>query len=172
MTMSPDRGGIFDALLWLTRIGLGGRAGSGRQYVSWIHESDFINAIQWLIRHDELTGPVNVASPNPLPYSDFQRELRKAWGMPIGLPAAEWMIEIGTRILRTESELVLKSRRVVPARLLRSGFSFEFPTWSDAANDLVHRWRGTRGKTTTSSISDRPEIRQSLGNRGSKIQAR
>ena len=141
MTMSPDRGGIFDTLLRLVRFGLGGRAGNGRQYVSWIHEVDFIRAVHWLIDHEEFAGPVNLAAPAPLPYTEFQRALRAAWGMPLGLPATGWMVELGTRLMRTESELVLKSRRVVPGRLLRSGFRFDFPAWPEAARDLCARWR-------------------------------
>ncbi|HKF51645.1 MAG TPA: DUF1731 domain-containing protein, partial [Candidatus Acidoferrales bacterium] len=107
----------------------------------WIHDADFASAIDFLIAHEEFSGVVNVASPNPLPNSDFMRELRKAWGAKIGLPASRWMLEIGTFVLRSESELVLKSRRVVPGRLLANGFKFQFPDWPAAARDLVHRWR-------------------------------
>lgn len=139
MVMSPDRGGIFDVLLGLVRRGLGGRAGSGRQYVSWVHEADFIRALYWLMEHGEVEGAVNVSSPNPLPYTDFMRGLRQAWGTRIGLPATEWMLEIGTWLMRTETELVLKSRRVVPGRLLEAGFEFQFPHWPEAARDLVDR---------------------------------
>ena len=139
MIMSPDRGGIFATLLGLVRMGLGGPAGNGRQFVSWIHDADFIRAVYWLIDHDELSGAVNVASPNPLPYSQFMRGLQRAAHVPFGLPAARWMLEIGTRVMRTESELVLKSRRVVPQRLVASGFAFDFPTWPPAAADLVAR---------------------------------
>ncbi len=141
MTMSPDRDGIFDTLLGLVRLGLGGTAGSGRQYISWIHDRDFIRALYWLIEHEEIAGPVNLASPNPLPNREFMRKLRAAWGTGIGLPAMEWMIKLGAIFMRTESELVLKSRRVAPTRLLESGFKFEFPDWDAAANDLCRRWR-------------------------------
>ncbi len=141
MTMSPDRDGVFDVLLGLVRRGLGGSVGNGRQYVSWVHDGDFIRAVSWLIAHDELSGPVNVAAPNPVPYADFMRGLRQAWGIGVGLPATKWMLEIATFILRTESELVLKSRRVVPGWLLASGFTFQFPTWPEAAADLCRRWR-------------------------------
>lgn len=144
MTMSPDAGGIFDVLLGLTRRGLGGRAGSGRQYVSWIHEQDFVRAVYWLIDHEELAGPVNLAAPGPLPYADFMRGLRDAWGIRIGLPAMRWMLEIGAVFMRTETELVLKSRRVVPGRLVQGGFSFDFPEWAPAARDLCARWRKQR----------------------------
>lgn len=138
--LSPDRGGAFDLLLGLVRRGLGGQNGDGRQFVSWIHDRDFIRAVRWLIDH-ELEGPVNLASPNPIPNAEFMRTLRQAWGIGIGLPSTRWMLEIGTFFLRTETELVLKSRRVVPGRLLEAGFDFEFPTWNEAAADLCRRWR-------------------------------
>lgn len=123
------------------RCGLGGTSGNGRQYVSWIHEIDFVRAVRWLIEHETLSGPVNLAAPNPLPNSEFMRALRKAWGISIGLPAAEWMLEIGAIFLRTETELILKSRRVVPGRLTQAGFKFEFPDWPAAARELCARWR-------------------------------
>ncbi len=138
MTMSVDEGSVFNVLSRLARRGLGGRVGSGRQYVSWIHEHDFVKAIQFLIDY-EVDGAVNLCSPNPLPQAEFARELREAWGMSFGLPAAEWMIELGCWAMRTESELVLKSRRVVPGRLMDMGFQFDFPIWRDAAMDLVRR---------------------------------
>ena len=141
VVMSPDRGGIFDALLGLVRHGLGGTSGDGRQFVSWIYERDFIRAIYWLIEHSEMSGPVNLASPNPIPNAQFMQNLRRAWGARIGLPAANWMLVIGAFFMRTEPELVLKSRRVVPARLLQSGFNFEFPDWAAAAQELCGRWR-------------------------------
>ena len=112
--LSPDRGGIFDVLLGLVRRGLGGTSGDGKQYVSWIHEQDFINSVNWLINHEELSGAVNIASPNPLPNKDFMRILREAWGTSVGLPATEWMLAIGAVLMQTETELVLKSRRVIP----------------------------------------------------------
>jgi uncharacterized protein (TIGR01777 family) len=136
MTMSPDAGGIFDTLLRLVRRGLGGTAGDGRQFVSWIHADDFTRAIRWLIDHDEIDGVVNVSAPSPLPYSEFMRILRDAAGVRFGLPAAKWMLEIGAMFMQTETELVLKSRRVVPARLLQNGFTFAYPTWAAAARDL------------------------------------
>jgi len=146
MTMSPDFGGVFDTLLGLVRRGLGGRSGDGRQFVSWIHEMDFIRAIHWLIEHETLSGPVNFAAPNPLPNADFMLGLREAWGTRVGLPAAAWMLEIGAIFLRTETELVLKSRRVIPGRLTQSGFNFEFPNWPEAVRELCERWRQSRRK--------------------------
>jgi uncharacterized protein len=141
IVMSPDRGGVFDLLLRLGRFGLGGRAGDGRQYVSWIHDRDFLRAVYWLIDHDKLDGAVNLAAPHPLPNADFMRALREAWGIRLGLPASAWMLEIGTWLLRSETELILKSRRVIPNRLAQNGFAFDFPSWPDAARDLCRRWR-------------------------------
>jgi hypothetical protein len=128
-------------LLKLVRFGLGGTNGSGRQFVSWIHEVDFVRAVRWLIENTSISGPVNLAAPNPLPNAEFMRELRHAWGTRVGLPSTEWMLEIGAFFLRTETELILKSRRVVPGRLLQEGFAFEFPQWPEAARDLCTKWR-------------------------------
>ena len=145
MTFSPDAGGVFDVFLGLVRHGLGGANGTGRQFVSWIHEVDFVRAVELLIGDAEFTGAVNLASPNPLPNREFMRAMREAWGTRVGLPTTEWMIEIGTMLMRTESELVLKSRRVVPGRLLKAGFEFRFDEWPEAARDLVQRWKEQRG---------------------------
>jgi uncharacterized protein (TIGR01777 family) len=140
MIMSPDQGGIFAVLRRLARLGLGGRAGSGRQYVSWIHEQDFVRVIETLFVDESLSGPINVCSPNPLPNAEFMKILRRACGAPIGLPATKWMLEVGAFFIRTETELILKSRRVVPRRLLESGFEFQFPRWREAAEDLCQRY--------------------------------
>jgi len=141
MVMSPDYGGIFDVLLRLARLGLGGPAAGGRQFVSWIHDQDFIRAIRFLYERDDLSGAVNLAAPGPLPYRDLMRAMRKAWGIRLGLPATKWMLEIGAWVLRTDTELVVKSRWVVPGRLLDAGFVFDFADWPTAARDLVTRWR-------------------------------
>jgi hypothetical protein len=145
MTMSPDPGGVFSVLSGLVRAGVGGTQGPGTQYVSWIHDQDYCRAIDLLLAHPEITdatnGIVNMTAPNPLPNGDFMRELRRAWHVPIGLPAASWMLEIGALFLRTETELILKSRRVIPAVLLRGGFNFQFPAWPEAAANLVARYR-------------------------------
>ena len=139
MTMSPDADGIFDTLLTLVRRGLGGASGDGRQFMSWIHYQDFVRAIYWLIDHEELDGPIIVAAPNPVPNEVFMRTLREASGARVGLPATKWMLEIGAVFLQTETELILKSRRVVPGRLLKSGFAFDYPAWNEAALDLCRR---------------------------------
>src|SRR5215510_14270791 len=139
MVMSPDRGGVFDTLLALAQRGLGGSAGDGRQYVSWVHDQDFIRAVHWLIEHEELEGPVNIAAPDPIPNSEFMRVLRSAAGVSFGLPATALMLEVGAFFLRTETELILKSRRVTPGKLSQSKFIFQFPTWAQAAQELCDR---------------------------------
>lgn len=147
MTLSPDPGGVFDTLLALVRHGLGGSAGNGRQFMSWVHYEDFVAAVRWLIDREEIDGIVNVASPNPLRNADFMRILREEHGASFGLPAAEWMLEIGAVLLRTETELILKSRRVVPARLLENGFVFRHADWRDAARDLCRQWNARHAAT-------------------------
>lgn len=139
IVMSPRPGGAFSLLLRLVRFGLGGREGDGRQFVSWIHHGDWVRAVRWLIAQPDLAGPVNLASPHPLPNDEFMRELRRAAGVPFGLPASRWMLEAGALVIRTETELILKSRRVIPTRLIESGFAFQFPEWPIAAEDLVRR---------------------------------
>lgn len=139
VTFSPDQDGVFDVLSTLVRRGLGGTQGNGRQMVSWIHEADFIRAVDFLIDQEEISGTVNLAAPNPLPNRFFMDDLRKAWIVPVGLTAPAWLLEIGCFLMQTETELVLKSRYVVPGRLQRAGFQFLFSEWSRAAADLVAR---------------------------------
>jgi len=141
ITFSPVAGNAFAMLLNLVRLSVGGAQGNGRQFVSWIHELDFARAVEFLIAREDIDGPVNIASPNPLPNREFMAGLRDAWGMPNGLPAPAPLIELAAIFLRTESELVLKSRCVIPGRLLDAGFEFKFPDWPEAAQDLVERWR-------------------------------
>jgi uncharacterized protein (TIGR01777 family) len=141
LTLSPDPGGVFDVMLALVRRWMGGPMGHGTQYVSWIHEADFVRAVEFLIARDNMSGVVNISSPHPVPNRHFMRALRQAWCVCPGLPLAKWMLEIGALLLRTETGLVLKSRRVIPGRLQAAGFGFGFPEWPSAARELVERWR-------------------------------
>jgi uncharacterized protein (TIGR01777 family) len=147
IVMSPDRGGAFDLLLRMVRLGLGGTVAGGAQFVSWIHDQDMVRAVEFLLDFEDLDGPINLAAPNPLPQRDFMRTLRAARGVHIGLPATNWMAELGAFILRSDTELLLKSRRVTPGRLLDADFSFRFPNWRDAAHDLVQRSRNRQDNT-------------------------
>ncbi|SEB36864.1 TIGR01777 family oxidoreductase [Terriglobus roseus] len=145
MVMSPDTGGVFDVLLGLVRHGLGGTQGNGNQYVSWMHDQDFVRATLFLLENENISGPVNMCAPRPVPNRDFMRELRLAAGHRLGLPATAAMLEVGAIFVRTETELILKSRRVAPAVLEQAGFDFHFPEWPSAAKNLVRRWRVTHG---------------------------
>ncbi|MFI7415051.1 TIGR01777 family oxidoreductase [Streptomyces sp. NPDC049627] len=164
MVMSPDRGGVFDVLLGLARLGLGGPVAGGAQYVSWIHDRDFVRAVDFLVDREDLHGPVNLAAPEPLPQRAFMRALRSAWGVPVGLPATKWMAEIGAFALRSDTELLLKSRRVVPGRLLDEGFTFEYDRWPAAAEDLAQRVRLRRPDGSRSGTV-RPALSRSSGGR-------
>jgi uncharacterized protein (TIGR01777 family) len=158
MVMGPGRGGVYEAFRGIARKGLGGTLGRGAQFVSWVHVDDFCRAAEFLIDPPATGGPpldgaVNVASPNPLPNRDFMRAVRAAAGAPFGLPATRWMLEVGALVLRTETELLLKSRRVVPTRLLGAGFTFDFPDWPAAARDIERRWAEVR---VASEAASRP----------------
>lgn len=141
IVFSPVPGSTLAIYLNLVRVGLGGTQGNGRQFVSWIHEIDFARAVDFLIERDDIAGPVNIAAPNPLPNREFMQALRDAWDMPNGIPAPQPLLEVATFLLRTESEPVLKSRRVFPRRLLEEGFRFQFPDWPAAAENLVQQWK-------------------------------
>lgn len=136
MVLGWENGGVFRVLRRLVLMGLGGRMASGKQFVSWIHAFDFCRAINWLITSSELEGPVNLSAPNPIPNCELMWAVRQACHRRAGLPATRWMLEAGAFFLRTETELILKSRRVMPARLLASGFEFRFPELRPALADL------------------------------------
>ena len=129
--------GPFKILERLAKIGLGGPVGSGNQYVSWLHIKDFCRAIEWIIEHPDLSGAINLAAPTPLANHELMAKLRRAVGRSIGLPAPTPLLKLGTFFLRTEPELVLKSRRAPPTRLINSGFKFQYPDWESAVKDLV-----------------------------------
>jgi uncharacterized protein len=136
MVLGNRSNSVFPVLKRLALFGLGGKMGSGKQFVSWIHEADFCRAVGWLITHENLNGPVNICAPNPLANAEMMRTFREVLGLLVGLPAAKWMLEIGAFALRTEAELILKSRRVIPRRLVESGFEFGFPFLRQALENL------------------------------------
>ncbi len=146
IVMSPDRKAPFEILLRLVRFGAGGRLGDGEQFTSWVHHLDFVRAVEWIIEDEDISGVVNVAAPNPLRNDEFMRALRDAWGSSIGIPGPRWLLEIATAIYGTETELLLKSRRVIGRKLRDHGFEFRFPTWQDAARDLCDEWRELNGR--------------------------
>ncbi|MEM6568046.1 MAG: TIGR01777 family oxidoreductase [Planctomycetota bacterium] len=137
VVMSGSPGGAYAILRRLARVGLGGTIGDGSMYMSWIHEVDFVRAIDRLLEDDAMEGVVNLAAPEPVPQRSFMRALRRSLGAPLGLPQPRWLVELGARLLGTDSELVLKSRRVVPGRLAEAGFEFRYPRWDEAARALA-----------------------------------
>lgn len=136
MAFGPDKGGVYDAFASLARVGFGGPMAGGKQFVSWVHTRDLARACLFLIE-SELSGPVNICSPNPIPNVQFLSDLRRSLNFPFALPTARWQLELGALGMKTETELLLKSRRVVPERLLDAGFTFEFERWKDAARDIA-----------------------------------
>ncbi|WP_432497921.1 epimerase [Kineococcus gypseus] len=155
MVMTPDAGGVFDYLSTMARLGLGGAVAGGEQFVSWIHGDDFVRAVLLLLERDDLDGPFILAAPEPVPQRELMRSLRAAWGVPVGLPATRLMAEVGAFVLRTDTELLLKSRRVVPGRLLAAGFTFEHPRWAAAAQDLAARSREQRRRVRPRAAAGR-----------------
>ncbi|WP_017495086.1 TIGR01777 family oxidoreductase [Flavobacterium sp. WG21] len=129
-------GGALLPLKTLAKIGFGGKQGKGNQWISWIHEDDFARAIEFIIKK-EMTGKVNIVSPNPISNTDFMQKLRKAVGVPFGISLNQFFLEIGSFIIRTETELVLKSRNVIPKRLLEKGFAFKFENIDPAFQNLL-----------------------------------
>lgn len=146
MVFAANKGGVYRTLRSLARWGLGGPIAGGHQLISWIHEDDFCRAVEWLIDHDDLSGPVNLASPNPLPQRDMMRTILRERGMPFRLHATRWMLEAAAYIHRTEAELILKSRCVVPAKLLESGFKFHYPRMEEAVHEIENRLHGSRSR--------------------------
>jgi len=131
-----NEGGGFPKMKLLSRLGLGGKQGSGEQMISWIHERDFCRAVEFIIEHKDLTEKVNIATPNPLKNEDFMKRLRKSVCIPLGINSPVFLLELASVFIRTETELVLKSRNVYPKRLLENGFKFDFPTINQAFADL------------------------------------
>ncbi|WP_432671902.1 TIGR01777 family oxidoreductase [Flavobacterium sp. SM2513] len=129
-------GGAFIPLKKLTQLGFGGKQGSGNQFISWIHEHDFARAIEFVIQK-EMTGEVNIVSPQPIRNKYFMSNLRKNLHVSIGIPTPKSLLNLGAKIIGTEPELVLKSRNVIPERLIKNGFEFQFKTLEEALKNLV-----------------------------------
>lgn len=139
MVLANEKGSVFDRLAGLATVGLGGAMAGGRQRVSWIHMADFLSAVDWLIDRRDLDGAINLTAPVAPANREMMAVFRELCGMPFGLPAARWMLATGAWFLRTEPELVLKSRWVTPTRLLASGFRFHWPQLAGAVEDLARR---------------------------------
>ena len=130
-------GGAFVPLKWLASLGLGGPQGPGNQKVSWIHETDFVRSVGFIIQNEDVDGVINIVSPKPTDNRTLQKTLRKRTGMPMGIPMGTKLLELGARIMRTETELILKSRNVIPKKLIQHGYQFIFPSLDDAVQALL-----------------------------------
>lgn len=136
IVLGPD-GGVLGPYRNLVKWGLGGPQGSGKQMFSWIHVEDLYRIVRFLQDHEQLDGVFNCASPQPVSNTQLMRELRSALGAPIGLPAPAWLLEMGAGLIGTETELILKSRWVIPERLERAGFAFTYPTLKQTLKDIL-----------------------------------
>jgi len=131
-------GGVIPVMKKVVKSGLGGKMGTGKQFISWIHEEDFLNALEHLIRNEQASGAYNLAAPEPIQNKKFMEVMRQQLNVKMGLPAMKWMLEIGAFFIGTETELILKSRRVVPGRLLKEGFVFKYPATELALKNLLN----------------------------------
>lgn len=129
-------GSALTRLINLTKFGLGGKLGDGRQFISWIHYRDVLNIVDWIIANPDQDGIFNVVTPQPVRNGEFMQTLREVLNVSFGLPMPKWLLEFGARVIGTETELILKSRKVYPQRLLDEGFVFEFPDLNSALGNL------------------------------------
>lgn len=137
MAIVLGKGGVLVPYGWLARLGVGGRHGDGRQMFSWVHMADVQGVMEWLADNKRAGGVYNVSSPHPVTNSIFMKTLRQIYNMPVGIPAPEWLLKVAAFIQGTETELLLKSRWVLPARLLNEGYKFQYPDMQNALKDLL-----------------------------------
>ncbi len=137
MAVTLGSNGVIIPYFNLIKFGLGGQQGNGSQMYSWVHIHDTCKIIDWLYDHKEMEGIYNCSSPNPVNNKTFMQKLRKATGSKVGLPASEWMLKLGASIIGTETELILKSRWVVPTKLLQSGYVFTYEHIDNAFAQIV-----------------------------------
>ncbi|OZE02478.1 TIGR01777 family protein [Rhodococcus sp. 05-2255-3B1] len=130
-------GGAINPIIDLARVGLGGTMGDGGQMFSWVHVADVARVLDHLYDNTGISGPVNVATPFPVTNEELMRQVRIALGRSHGLPTPAWLLQFGARVIRTEAELVLKSRWVDPQVLTGSGFEFRYPKLDSALADIA-----------------------------------
>ena len=147
VVMGLNPGGVFDIFIKLCRWGLGGPIAGGQQMVSWLHISDFINSIKFLLENNQIQGPVNLCTPKAISQAKLMKTLRQTVGAKFGLPAPKWAIELSAYITGIDSELVLKSRYVKPQVLIDNQFPFQYPNWLETAQDLYSNWRKLKKNT-------------------------
>ena len=130
-------GGVIQPFMNLVRFGFGGKQGNGNQMFSWIHIEDLCNIIVFLQSREELSGIFNCSAPNPVTNKILMRTLRQHMRVSFGLPSPTWLLKVGALIIKTETELILKSRWVIPERLLKAGYIFKYPTLDSALQDIL-----------------------------------
>lgn len=131
-------GGVMKPFMNLVRVGLGGKQGNGKQMFSWIHIEDVFNIIKFINENKQLTGVFNVSSPNPITNQSLMKTFRSATNTRIALPLPRWLLKTGAALINTETELILKSRWVIPQKLLEAGYTFKYPTLDLAVENILH----------------------------------
>lgn len=139
MAITLGTGGVLIPYFNLLKFGLGGKQGNGKQMFSWVHIEDTCRMIKWIVDHENIQGVYNCCSPDPVPNKEFMSTLRKTTGHTVGLPAFTWMLAVGAPLIGTETELVLKSRWVVPTKIKETGFVFKYPLLKDAFKDIISK---------------------------------
>lgn len=137
IVLAPERSAL-QPMAMMSKLGLGGHQGSGTQMVSWMHVFDFCRAVGFIMEHPDMEGPVNLGSPNPITNRELMRNIRAGLNVPVGLPSPKWLLEIGAFFIQTETELLLKSRWVLPEKLALAGFQWEFATIDKCLADLLN----------------------------------
>lgn len=132
-------GGALAPIVNLAKYGFGGKQGSGKQFFSWIHEQDFVRAINFIINNNEIEGIINIVAPKPSDNKSLMKTIQKQQKRPLAIPLPKTLLEIGAFLIKTETELILKSRRVVPKKLLENGFIYDYPNLKTAVDNLLNR---------------------------------
>lgn len=132
-------GGAMRPLLTAVKLGLGGKQGNGKQMISWIHEGDLARMVQFIMEETELTGEFNAASPHPVMNKEFMKQLRSQWKIPFGIPAPKWALKVAKQIIGIDPELALKSRYVLPEKVMDAGFEFQYNTLKEAFVEIKTR---------------------------------
>jgi uncharacterized protein (TIGR01777 family) len=131
--------GFLKPLITLTKLGMGGKAGTGKQFMPWIHVNDWVHLIDYMLFSSHLSGPVNAVAPNAVTNKDFMKALRKALNIPIGIPQPAILIQLGGKIIGTEAELILTGQNAYPQNALQQGFVFEHQQIQETLNHLFQQ---------------------------------
>ncbi len=131
------KGGALEPMVMMTKLGLGGKHGKGNQFFSWIHEDDLISIVNYVFENDKIQGIVNASAPFPVKNKQVMQLIRQQLNIKIGISSPKWLLEIGARLIKTETELLLKSRNVIPRVLIKNGFEFKYPTLKEGLKSLL-----------------------------------